>query len=99
MARPTNEERYSPAAQREELRKLCGDAIVNLRRQIKNADPATLARIITQVSPLVLNDDTQSTSDVTLELLSQRALRVRMAIRETAEQQQISEPTETEDET
>lgn len=99
MARPTDEERYSTAAQREELRKLCGDAIVNLRRQIKNADPATLARIITQVSPLVLNDDTQSTSDVTLELLSQRALRVRMAIRETAEQQHVSEPTATEDET
>ncbi len=99
MARPTNEERYSPAAQREELRKLCGDAIINLRRQIKNADPATLARIITQVSPLVLNDDTQSASDVTLELLSQRALKVRMAIRETSEQQQASEPIAEEEET
>lgn len=99
MARPTNEERYSPAAQRDELRKLCGDAIINLRRQIKNADPATLARIITQVSPLVLNDDTQSTSDITLELLSQRALKIKMAIRETSEQQQASAPIVEEEET
>ncbi len=91
MARPTNTERYSPQAQREQLKVLCGEAIAQLRKKIKTADPATLARIITQVSPVILNDDTQSQSDVTLEILAKRALNVHMSIKKSNTQQHTSE--------
>ncbi len=91
MARPTNTERYSPQAQREQLKVLCGEAIAQLRKKIKTADPATLARIITQVSPVILNDNTQSQSDVTLEILAKRALNVHMSIKKNTTQQHTSE--------
>lgn len=99
MARPTNEERYSPQRQKDELKKLCGEAIVQLRKQIKRADANTLARFIMQMLPVVLNDDTQTTSDITLELLAKKALKVRMSIKETTEAQQVSEEIVDEEET
>lgn len=99
MARPTNSERYSPQNQREQLKVLCGEAIVQLRKKIKTADPATLARIITQVSPVVLNDDTQSTADFSLEALSKKALQVTMSIHNSTERQHASETIDTTDET
>lgn len=99
MARPKNEEKYSPQAQREQLKMLCGEAISQLRKQIKTADTNTLARFVTQILPLVLNDDTQTTSDVTLEVLAKKALKVQMRIKDATEAQQASAEIEDEGQT
>lgn len=99
MARPTNSEKYSPQKQREQLQVLCGEAITQLRKQIKTADANTLARFVVQVLPLVLNEDTQTTSDVTMEILTKKALKVNLCIQETTEAQQVSEEIEEEEET
>ncbi|GEM_PF-2546720 len=91
MPRPTNSEKYSPQKQREQLQVLCGEAITQLRKQIKNADAGTLARFVVQVLPLVLNEDTQTTSDVTMEILTQKALKVQLSVQQATAQQQTSE--------
>lgn len=94
MARQTNSEKYSPQKQREQLQILCGEAITQLRKQIKKADANTLARFVVQVLPLVLNEDTQTTSDVTMEILTKKALKVKLCVQEATAQQQTSEQIE-----
>lgn len=94
MARPTNSEKYSPQKQREQLQVLCGEAITQLRKQIKKADANTLARFVVQVLPLVLNEDTQTTSDVTMEILTKKALKVKLCVQKATAQQQTSEQIE-----
>mgnify|MGYP006931932553 FL=1 len=99
MPRPTNPENYSPQKQREQLQVLCGEAIAQLRKQIKKADANTLARFVVQVLPLVLNEDTQTTSDVTMEILTKKALKVQLSVQKATEAQQASEEIATEEET
>jgi len=82
MARPTNEEKYSIQGQKAMLNKAVGEALVKLRSEIKKADVNTLANFVTKMLPLLLNEDTQTTSDVTLELLTKKALRVKVRINE-----------------
>lgn len=99
MSRPTNSEKYSPQKQREQLQVLCGEAIAQLRKQIKKADANTLARFVVQVLPLVLNEDTQTTSDVTMEILTKKALKVQLCVQETTAAQQVPEEIATGEET
>lgn len=99
MPRTPNSEKYSPQKQREQLQVLCGEAITQLRKQIKKADANTLARFVVQVLPLVLNEDTQTTSDVTMEILTKKALKVKLCVQEATEAQQASEEIATEEET
>ncbi len=94
MPRTPNSEKYSPQKQREQLQVLCGEAITQLRKQIKNADTNTLARFVVQVLPLVLNEDTQTTSDVTMEILTKKALKVQLSVQEATSPQQASEQIE-----
>lgn len=98
MPRTPNPENYSPQKQREQLQVLCGEAIAQLRKQIKNADANTLARFVVQVLPLVLNEDTQTTSDVTMEILTKKALKVQLSVQEATSAQQASSPTAAEEE-
>lgn len=97
MARPTNAERYSPDAQKDLIKVLCGEAIVQLRKKIKHADANTLAGLVTKLLPVVLDDDTQSNTDVTMELLARKAVKVQVRIKDATEQQQVSEAIEDED--
>ncbi len=94
MPRTPNPKKYSPQKQREQLQVLCGEAIAQLRKQIKKADANTLARFVVQVLPLVLHEDTQTTSDVTMEILSKKALKVQLCVQEATAQQQTSKQIE-----
>lgn len=91
MARPSNSERYSTQNQKEQLKLLCGEAIIQLRKQLKSADANTLTRFIMQIMPMLLNEDTQTQSDLSLEVLAKKALKVNMRIKDATELQQVSE--------
>ncbi len=86
MGRPKNMEKYSPQAQREQLKVLCGDALAQMRRMIKEADFQTLANFVTKTLPLIINEEEQNVNDVTMELLIQKAVKVKMRIKEANEQ-------------
>lgn len=94
MARPKNSDKTNPQAQREQLKLLVGDALSCLRKQIKKADVNTLANFVTKMMPLVLNDDTQTENDVTLEVLVQKAIRVSHRIQDSNAQNITSEEIE-----
>ena len=99
MARPRNADKYSPQAQKEMVKVLVGEALAQLRKQIKKADPATLATFVQKMLPVVLNEDNQTTSDVTLDLLAQKAIKVSLRIRDAHEQNLTSEEIEGDDDT
>lgn len=94
MARPKNSDKTNPQAQREQLKLLVSDALSQLRKQIKKADVNTLANFVTKMMPLVLNDDTQTENDVTLEMLVQKAVRVSHRIQDANVQNLTSEEIE-----
>ena len=86
MARPTNREKYSVQAQKDKLRVICGEALAQLQRQIKKADVNTLANFIVKMIPIVLDDNTQTESDVTMDLLIKKAIKVNLRIKEANEE-------------
>lgn len=94
MARPKNTDKYSPQAQREMLKVLCGEALAQMKRQIKKADFQTLANFVSKTLPLILDENTQTTNDVTMELLIQKAVKVQMRIDEANEQSLTEEEIE-----
>ena len=96
MARPRNVDKYTPQAQKEKLRFIVGDALAALQKQIKKADVNTLAQFIVKTLPLVMNDDTQTPSDVTMDILAQNALKVSLRIKSANEQNLTSEEIEEE---
>lgn len=87
MARPTNEERYSPQAQKDKLREIVGEALVQLKTRIKKADVRTLSDFVMKMYPYIIDDDTQTSTDMTLELLAKRALKVQLRIQDATEAQ------------
>lgn len=101
MPRPKNSERYSPQAQREQLRAICGDALAIMKKQLQSAkdrpDFQTLANFVSKTLPIIIDDNTQTESDVTMDLLIKKAIKVNMRIREANEEglkEENSEETE-----
>ena len=76
MPRPKNSQRFTPQQQREQLQLLLGEALTQLRKQIKKADVNTLANFVTKTIPLILNENTQNTTDITFEILAQKAIKI-----------------------
>ena len=88
MARPKNSERYSPQAQRKLVRELCGDALEQMKKQIKagNVDFQSLSSFVSKVLPVVVDDNTETATDVTMDLLIKKAIKVDLRIREANEE-------------
>ena len=80
MARPKNTEKSTPQAQRELARNICAESLSQLKKKLKQASVGELTALVTKLLPIVLDEDTQSTSDITLELLTQKACKVQMRI-------------------
>lgn len=99
MARPRNTERMSPQAQRQKAREVCSDALDELKKKVRQAGVGELTAIVTKLLPLVMNEETQTQADATMELLAQKALRVKIRIREANEQNLKQEAIEEVDET
>lgn len=94
MARPKNSEKYSPQAQKEQLRALCGDALALMKKQLQSAkdrpDFQTLANFVSKTLPIIIDDNTQTQSDVVIQLQIQKAVKVAQRINE-ANQQNLTE--------
>ena len=88
MARPKNSEKYSPQAQREKLRELCGDALSLMKKKIKKGkvDFGSLSMFVSKTLPIILDENVQNESDVTMELLIKKAVKVNLRVKEANEE-------------
>lgn len=84
MGRPKKSEKYSIQAFTEKQKELVGMALEEMKKRIKKGDVSfqDLAGYVTKTIPLIKDDNTQSESDVTMELLCKKALRVNLRIQE-----------------
>lgn len=84
MGRPSKAEKYSPQAFLEKQKELVGMALDEMKKRIKKGDVSfqDLAGYVTKTIPLIKDENTQSESDVTMDLLCKKALRVDLRIRE-----------------
>ena len=112
MGRPTNAEKYSPQAQKDMLRELCGDAIYLMSEHLKdliaeqkrlkkekkilNVDLKSLGHFVGSMLPIIINENTETQSDVTMDLLIKKAIKVNMRIQEANEEEQKEEEAEPE---
>ena len=102
MGRPTKAEKYSPQAQKEMLRELCGDAIYLMSEHMKGLiaeqkkakqekktiklDIQSLGNFVSKMLPIVMDENTETQSDVTMDLLIKKAIKVNMRIHEANEE-------------
>lgn len=105
MGRPTKAEKYSPQAQKEMLRELCGNAIYLMNehlkdlieeqkrlkkdkanKQIMKVDIQSLGTLVGKMLPIVVDENTETQSDVTMDLLIKKAINVNMRIQEANEE-------------
>ena len=88
MGRPKKAEKYSAQAFIETQKELVGMALEQMKKRIKKGDVAfqDLAGYVTKTIPLVMNENTQSESDVTMEILCKKAIKVNMRIQEANEE-------------
>ena len=84
MGRPTKAEKYSPQAFFEKQKELVGMALDEMKKRIKKGDVSfqDLAGYVTKTIPLIKDENTQSESDVTMELLCKKAVKVKLRIEE-----------------
>lgn len=99
MGHSSNAQKSSPATIRDNASVLLGEALAKLRKRIKKKDFADkcLVELVGKLIPIVIDTDTQSATDVTLDLLAEKAVKVNLRIMQANENQQ-SQQSDTEDE-
>lgn len=88
MGRPKNSEKYSIQTFTEKQKELVGMALDEMKKRIKKGDVSfqDLAGYVTKTIPLIRDENTQSESDVTMEILCKKAVKVKMRINEANEE-------------
>lgn len=88
MGRPKKAEKYSPQAFVDQQKELVGMALEKMKKMIKDNKVSfqDLSGYVTKTIPLVMNENTQSESDVTMEILCKKAIKVNMRIHEANEE-------------
>lgn len=88
MGRPKNSEKYSIQAFTEKQKELVGMALDEMKKRIKKGDVSfqDLAGYVVKTLPIIMNENTQSESDVTMEALCKKALKVNLRIQEANEE-------------
>ena len=88
MGRPKKAEKYSAQAFIETQKELVGMALEQMKKRIKKGDVAfqDLAGYVIKTLPLIMNENTQSEDDVTMEILCKRAVKVNLRIQEANEE-------------
>ncbi len=84
MGRPKKSEKYSAQAFLDSQKELVGMALEEMKKRIKKGDVSfqDLSGYVTKAIPLIMNENTQSESDVTMELLCKKAIKVNLRIEE-----------------
>lgn len=97
MGRPTKAEKYSIQTFTEKQKELVGMALDEMKKRIKKGDVSfqDLAGYVTKTIPLIRDENIQSESDVTMEILCKKALKVNMRIQEANEENLKEEEDET----
>lgn len=88
MARPSNAQKSSPAAIRENASLLLGEALIKLRNRIRTSDfqDKSLIDLVGKLLPLVADENTQTEADVTMDVLARKAVQVNLRIQQANEQ-------------
>ena len=88
MARPSKAEKYSAQAQKELYRELCGDALQQMKKQIKTGkiDFQSLANFVNKAIPIVTDENTETGKMVTMDMLLKKSVKVSMRIQEANEE-------------
>ena len=88
MARPKKSEKNTPQAFTELQKELVGMALDKMKKMIKENKVSfqDLSGYVTKTIPLVMNENTQSEDDVTMEILCKKAVKVNLRIQEANEE-------------
>lgn len=88
MGRPKKAEKYSAQSFVDQQKELVGMALEKMKKMIKENKVSfqDLSGYVTKTIPLVMNENTQSESDVTMEILCKKAIKVNMRIQEANEE-------------
>ena len=88
MGRPRKADKYNPQSFADQQKELVGMALEKMKKMIKENKVLfqDLSSYVTKTIPLVMNENTQSESDVTMEILCKKAVKVNMRIQEANEE-------------
>lgn len=87
MARKNNTEKASTQYLQETARLVLGEALAKVRTRIRNdkIKDKELVEIVSKLLPVLTNEETQTPTDVTMEVLAKKALTVSLRVQQAAE--------------
>ena len=88
MPRKTNTEKANPQLVQENARLVLGESLIKLRSRIRynNFSDKNLVDVVSKLLPLLTDENTQTKTDVTMEMLAQKAVRVNLRIQQAGTQ-------------
>jgi len=88
MPRRTNTEKANPQLVQENARLVLGEALIKLRSRIRlnTFSDKNLVEVVSKLLPLLTDENTQTKTDVTMEMLAQKAVRVNLRIQQAGAQ-------------
>jgi len=105
MARPSNAEKANAQVINEQSRLLLGEAVTELRNRLKVKDEkkrmadGNLIKLIGTLMDVLVDENTQTRTDVTMEMLAQKAVKVNLRIQKANRQALTEEAIDTQDAT
>ena len=105
MARPSNAEKANAQVINEQSRLLLGEAVTELRNRLKVKDEkkrmadGNLIKLIGTLMDVLVDENTQTRTDVTMEMLAQKAVKVNLRIQKANRQAVTEEAIDTPDAT
>lgn len=73
---------------------MCGDALLQMKKLIKEADFQTLSSFVIKTLPIITNENYETQNDVTMDVLIKKSLKVQIRIDEANEQNMQREEVE-----
>lgn len=88
MGRPSKAEKYSPQKFINDSKELVGEALAQMKKQIKGgqASFAELSQFVTKMLPIVTDTNTQTETEMSMELQMKKVVNVNLRIQEANEQ-------------
>lgn len=84
--RPSNEERSSITALKENIRKTCADVLFSIKKEdIKLMTVTEKMNYLGKMLPFIIDDDTQTAESVTMGMLVKKAISVEVQIKNANE--------------
>lgn len=90
--RPSNEERSTVTALKENIRMSCADVLFSIKKDdIKMMTITEKMNYLGKMLPFIIDDDTQNAESVTMSMLVEKAIKVEMQIKSANENARTKE--------